>query len=61
VFTSLRVFDILGKEVALLVNENLSAGNYSVDFEASSLPTGTYFYRLQAGEFTDTKKLVLIK
>ncbi len=57
----LAVFDILGKEVALLVNENLSVGNYSVDFEASSLPTGTYFYRLQAGEFTDTKKLVLIK
>jgi len=57
----LAVYDILGKEVALLVNENLSSGNYSVDFEASSLPTGTYFYRLQAGEFTDTKKLVLIK
>lgn len=61
VFTSLKVFDILGNEVALLVNENLTAGNYSVDFEASSLPTGTYFYRLQAGNFTDTKKLVLIK
>lgn len=61
VFTSLRVFDILGKEVALLVNENLSAGNYSIDFNASSHPSGTYFYRLQAGEFTDTKKLVLIK
>lgn len=57
----LAVFDILGNEVALLVNENLTAGNYSVDFEASSLPTGTYFYRLQAGNFTDTKKLVLIK
>jgi photosystem II stability/assembly factor-like uncharacterized protein len=57
----LAVYDILGKEVALLVNENLSAGNYSVDFNASSLPTGTYFYRLEAGEFTDTKKLVLIK
>lgn len=57
----LAVFDILGNEVALLVNENLTAGNYSVDFDASSLPTGTYFYRLQAGEFTETKKLVLIK
>lgn len=61
VFTSLKVFDIIGNEVALLVNENLTAGNYSVDFDASSLPTGTYFYRLQAGEFTETKKLVLIK
>lgn len=57
----LAVFDILGKEVALLVNENLSAGNYSINFDASALPTGTYFYRLTAGSFTDTKKLVLIK
>lgn len=57
----LAVFDILGKEVALLVNENLSAGNYSIDFNASSIPSGTYFYRLTAGSFTDTKKLVLIK
>ncbi len=60
-FVRLTVFDILGKEVALLVNENLSPGNYSLDFNASSIPTGTYFYRLTAGEFTDTKKLVLIK
>lgn len=57
----LAVFDILGKEVALLVNENLTAGNYSIDFNASSHPSGTYFYRLTAGSFTDTKKLVLIK
>lgn len=57
----LAVFDILGKEVALLVNENLTAGNYSIDFNASSIPSGTYFYRLTAGSFTDTKKLVLIK
>lgn len=57
----LVVYDIIGNEIEVLVNENLSPGSYSVDFNASPLPTGTYFYRLNAGSFTDTKKLVLIK
>ncbi len=61
VFTQLTVYDILGNETAVLVNENLSAGTYSVDFNASSLPSGIYFYRLKAGGFTGTKKLTLIK
>jgi len=58
---SLTVFDVSGREVKKLVNENKPTGNYSVEFNASTLTTGTYFYRLQAGEFTETKKMVLIK
>jgi 5-hydroxyisourate hydrolase-like protein (transthyretin family) len=58
---TLKVFDLLGREVAVLVNEKLQAGTYEVSFDAGDLPSGTYFYRLTAGKFTDTKKLVLMK
>jgi hypothetical protein len=58
---TLKVFDILGKEVAVLVNENLSTGTYEVPFDASKLTSGIYFYRLSAGEFTDTKKMMFVK
>ncbi len=66
-FVTLKVFDVLGNEIALLVNEEKSVGNYGGDFDASDLSSGTYFYRLQvyapgrAGEFIDTKKMVLLK
>jgi len=60
-FTSLKVYDILGNEVATLVNEEKPAGNYEVRFDASSLSSGVYFYRLQAGEFINTKKMILMK
>ncbi len=53
--TSLKVYDILGKEVATLVNENETAGNYSVEFNAGRLPSGIYIYRLISGNFTDSK------
>jgi len=58
---TLRVFDILGNEVETLVDENLSEGKYSVDFNASGLTSGTYFYRLTAGKFSFTRKLTLVK
>jgi sugar lactone lactonase YvrE len=58
---SLKVYDILGREVATLVNDMKAAGNYTATFNASKLPSGVYFYRLQAGTFTQTKKLVLLK
>lgn len=58
---SVKVYDIMGREVAGLVDQYLTPGIYNIDFNASSLPSGTYFYRLNAGSFTDTKKLVLIK
>jgi len=57
----LKVFDVLGKEIATLVNEEKSAGNYEIDFNASSLSSGIYFYRLQAGSFVQTKKMILLK
>jgi hypothetical protein len=60
-FVSLRIYDITGKEVAVLVNENLKAGTYKYSFDATGLNSGVYFYRLTAGEFSETKKMVLIK
>jgi hypothetical protein len=58
---SLKVFDILGNEVATLINENQPAGAYDVSFDAGNLSSGVYYYTLQAGEFTSTKKLMLMK
>ncbi|MBK8554075.1 MAG: T9SS type A sorting domain-containing protein [Ignavibacteria bacterium] len=59
---SLKVYDALGKEVASLVNEFKNAGNYSVNFvAASSLTSGVYYYTISAGNFTATKKLMLVK
>jgi hypothetical protein len=57
----LRVFDVLGREVAVLVNGNQNAGRHTAIFDGSSLSSGIYFYRLDAGDFTDTKKMVLMK
>lgn len=58
---SLKVYDILGNEVATLVNENKSAGFYSVNFNASDLSSGIYIYTIKSGNFTDSKKLILLK
>jgi len=57
----LEVYDVLGKKIATLVNERQSAGSYQVVWNASGLSSGTYFYRLQAGTFTQTKKMILVK
>jgi len=61
IHVSLKVYDILGNEVATLVNENKPAGNYEVKFDGSNLTSGIYFYKLQSGSFTQTKKLLLLK
>ncbi len=58
---SLKVYNVLGAEVATLVNGNYAAGKYNVTFDASKLSSGVYFYRLQAGNFIETKKMVLLK
>ncbi|MFZ1322619.1 MAG: T9SS type A sorting domain-containing protein [Ignavibacteria bacterium] len=55
------VYDQLGKQVAALVNDNFSPGSYEVDWNAADLPGGTYFYRMTSGDFTETKKMILIK
>ena len=58
---SLKVYDVLGREVANLVNEVKTAGNYIVDFDASNLASGVYFYRLDVNGFSDVKRMMLIK
>ncbi len=60
-FVTLKIFNVLGKEVATLVNEVKSIGNYEIKFNAANLSSGIYFYKLTSGTFTSTKKLTLIK
>ncbi len=60
-YVTLKVYDVLGKEVATLVNEKLEAGNYTASLNASSFPSGVYFYKLCAGDFVEVKKMVLMK
>ena len=57
----LLIYDMLGREAAILVNEELKAGNYSVEWNALSFASGVYFYRIESIDFTQTKKMVLIK
>lgn len=57
----LKVYDMIGKEIATLVNDVQDAGYYKVNFDASNLASGVYFYRIQAGKFTETKRMILIK
>jgi len=68
-FVTLKVYDILGREVSILINEELNPGNYKVDFNSSGLSSGIYFYTLQVGDpsassgqnFISTKKMILLK
>jgi hypothetical protein len=60
-FVSLKVFDLLGREVATLVNEELTPGSYEKPFDGSGLASGVYLYRLQSGSFMQTKKLLLLR
>jgi ligand-binding sensor domain-containing protein len=60
-FVILKVYDMLGSEVALLINEEKAAGKYRVDFDASKLSTGVYIYKLTAGSFSSTKKMLVTK
>jgi len=57
----LKVYDVLGKEVVTLVNEQREPGVYEVQFDAGGLPSGIYFYKIQAGSFVQTKKMILLK
>ncbi|MCH7965757.1 MAG: T9SS type A sorting domain-containing protein [Bacteroidetes bacterium] len=60
-FITLIVYDVLGNEIAILVNEEKPTGSYEVEFNASSLPSGVYFYQLRSGDFTQSKKMILLK
>jgi len=58
---TLKIYDMLGNEVATLVDEYKPAGTYEIEWNASGLPSGVYFYQLQAGDFIETKKMLLLK
>jgi len=60
-FVRIKVFDVLGSEIVTLVNEEKPTGSYEVEFNATGLPSGIYFYRIQAGSFVKTKKMVFLK
>lgn len=66
-YSKIIIYDALGREIQTLVNENLSPGTYEVEWNASSYPSGLYFYRLSVGDpsissgFIETKKMILIK
>ena len=60
-FITLKVFDVLGNEITTLVNDERAAGRYEVQFKASTLTSGTYFYRMQVGHFVQTRKMILLK
>ena len=58
---TIKIYDILGREVKTLLNEEKPAGNYKVTFNASALASGIYFYRITSGSHTSVKKMVLLK
>jgi hypothetical protein len=60
-YSTLKIFDILGREVVTLVNESLKPGTYEVTFDGSNLSNGVYFYKLQTGNILSIKKMLLIK
>jgi len=60
-FVSLKVYDVLGNEIATLVNEEKPVGSYEIEFDASHLTSGVYFYQLRAGSFNQIKKMVLMR
>jgi hypothetical protein len=60
-FVTLKIFDILGREITTLISKELSAGNHEWEWNATGFVSGVYFYRLQAGSFTATKKVVLLR
>lgn len=57
----IKVYNILGKEVNILINEHKNTGNYEIEFDGSALPSGVYFYKIQAGSFVQTKKMIILR
>ncbi|MBL7129219.1 MAG: T9SS type A sorting domain-containing protein [Ignavibacteria bacterium] len=59
--SKLTIYNLLGREIAILINENYNAGSYILNWDASGIPSGIYFYKIETGSFTDIKRMVLIK
>ncbi len=60
-FVNIKVYDVLGSEIAILVNEQKPIGIHTIEFDATNLPSGIYFYQLKANDFTQTNKMILLK
>lgn len=60
-FINIKIFDVLGREIKTLFNEKLKPGSYQVNFDGTNYPSGVYFYKLQVGDYTETKKMMLVK
>ena len=60
-FVTIKIYDVLGSEVATLLNEERPAGTYELNWNANNISSGVYFYTLQAGDFVETKKMILLK
>jgi hypothetical protein len=60
-FVTIKVFDVLGREILTLVNDVKQPGYYTIDFDGSNIASGVYFYKMESGAFTDVKKFMLIK
>ena len=60
-FVTLKVYDVLGNEISALVNEELPAGSYEVEFDGSGLTSGIYYYQVKAGNYADVKKMIFLK
>jgi hypothetical protein len=60
-YTTIKVYDVLGKEVANLINHEIEVGRYEISFDAAGLASGIYYYKLESGEYTSVKKMVLLK
>jgi len=59
--TKLIIYDLIGREIEVPINKELEAGYHQINIDATNLPTGVYFYRIQSGDFIQTKKMILIK
>jgi hypothetical protein len=60
-YTNIVIYDVTGREIKTLINQNISAGRYEIEFDASGLSSGVYFYRINAGDFKDVKRMALVK
>ena len=60
-YVELSIYNLVGQKVATLVSEKQKAGNHEVEFKAQNLSSGIYFYRIEAGEFQDVKKMILLR